>query len=760
MIKYKRIVLSILIFILMFSLFSFTSYIEYKRTIASDTQTLKDKLLLSKTNIENNISSKVEALNGLKTYIELDNDFGQKEYSDFVKRIYDSSNDIIKSLNFIIDTKITYVYPYEENMSIIGKDLTLLEDQKDLILYAKQNNKTIVTAPIQLMEGGIGIIVRIPVINNGIYYGQMAVVFDYYKMIEYSGLKTLSDDYFIKLGTIDNVRNQESIIWTNSQKFPNVFDYNAVSTDINMYNANLTLEAVPKHAYNRKTLLFKLILLIGMLVSLGASLLTYRLMKTTRILEKNKEELEHSYNKVLATNNTLEKTVNQLKESENKLQIQYDESKKQEEYIRFLAERDFLTNLYNRRKLSMDLEESLKTNKNGTILFIDIDDFKNINDTLGHHYGDKVLQHVSVLLENLMFINNYTPYRMGGDEFVIDIPNIIDKEKMEEVIINLFEILCKNHYIDNIKNNITGSIGVVRYPEDATSVDDIVMKADIAMYSAKKLGKNRYCYFVQDMIESLDWKISIEKELREAVERNLFYLMYQPIVNANTGRLLYFEALIRMRDSNIPPNIFIPVAEEMGLIIQIGRWVIQESMTQIKTWESLGLQVKKVSVNVSPKQFQDHGLVDYLKDMMSKNDIHPYDFEIEITESVLLDDIDQNIKILEQIKELGINIALDDFGTGYSSLSYLTYIPVDKIKLDKSLKDRFLNMENEQAIKGLVALCHGLELDVVVEGVETKKESETLKLQNVDYFQGYYYSRPMISSDATKYIEEDRNKDQ
>lgn len=721
---YKRIVVSIIVFILMFSLFTFTSYIEYRRTIQSDTQALKDGLNITKTNLENNISSKVGALNGLRTFIETNSEFNQEEYSRFVKEIYDSSNDIIRNVSFTTDTKITYIYPYEENKQIIGLDLSLEEEQMDLILYTKQSNKTIITAPVQLAEGGTGIIVRVPVLVENEYFGQIALVFDYNKMIEYSGLKALSDDYFIKLVTIDNVRNQESIIWTNAHKHPEALDYSPVSTDINMYNANLTLEAVPKQGYTRKSVLFRLILLMGMIVSLVAATLTYKLMK-----------------------------------SANTLQIQLDEIKKQDEHIRFIAERDFLTDLYNRRKLSTDLEECLKSNNNGIILFIDIDDFKNINDTLGHYYGDKVLKYVSELLSNLTFIDCYTPYRMGGDEFVLHIPDIIDKENIEIYILQLFDVLSKNHYIDNIKNSITGSIGVVRYPLDAQTVDEIVMKADIAMYSAKKLGKNRYCYFEQRMVESFDWKINMEKELREAVERGLFYLMYQPIVDANTERLLYFEALIRMRDSNIPPNIFIPVAEEMGLIIQIGRWVIQEAMTQITTWNDLGMPIKKISVNVSPRQFQDHELTSFLEEMIQHNNIDPSDFEIEITENVLLDNIDQNIKIMEQIKNLGINIALDDFGTGYSSLSYLTYIPVDKIKLDKSLKDRFLIMENEQAIKGLISLCHGLELDVVVEGVETLSEAESLKKQNVDYFQGYYYSRPMISSDATKYIEEDMKKD-
>ena len=455
----------------------------------------------------------------------------------------------------------------------------------------------------------------------------------------------------------------------------------------------------------------------------------------------------------------LELTVSQLKDSEERLKAQYDEIKNQEEYIRFLAERDFLTDLYNRRKLSMNLEEGIKSGKNGTIILIDIDDFKNINDTLGHYYGDKVLKYVSRLVSSITFFEEYTPYRIGGDEFVLHIPGTFSESQMKTFIAYLFETFGKTHYIDNIKNTITASLGVVRYPEDANSVDEIIMKADLAMYNAKKQGKNRYCYFEQSMIESFDWKISIEKELREAVENNLFYLMYQPIVDAMTGRFKYFEALIRIKDSNIPPNIFIPVAEETGLILKIGRWVMEEAMAQIKIWENMGLENRKISVNVSPMQIQDYELISFLRDELIKNNVDPADFEIEITESVLLENREHNIKVLENIKELGIKIALDDFGTGYSSLSYLTYIPVDKIKLDKSLKDRFLSLDNSQVIKGLISLCHGLDLKVVVEGVETLDESENLKIQNVDYLQGYYFSKPMKKEDATLYIENDIKKD-
>lgn len=226
-----------------------------------------------------------------------------------------------------------------------------------------------------------------------------------------------------------------------------------------------------------------------------------------------------------------------------------------------------------------------------------------------------------------------------------------------------------------------------------------------------------------------------------------------------TGRFKYFEALIRIKDSNIPPNIFIPVAEETGLILKIGRWVMEEAMAQIKIWENMGLENRKISVNVSPMQIQDYELIIFLRDELIKNNVDPADFEIEITESVLLENREHNIKVLENIKELGIKIALDDFGTGYSSLSYLTYIPVDKIKLDKSLKDRFLSLDNSQVIKGLISLCHGLDLKVVVEGVETLDESENLKIQNVDYLQGYYFSKPMKKEDATLYIENDIKKD-
>lgn len=279
------------------------------------------------------------------------------------------------------------------------------------------------------------------------------------------------------------------------------------------------------------------------------------------------------------------------------------------------------------------------------------------------------------------------------------------------------------------------------------------MKSDIAMYQAKEDGKNRYCYFSDNLISSLDDNVRIERELQNSIEMDRFKLVYQPVVNTHTGKISYFEALLRIKDSTLSPADFIPVAENTGLIITIGNWVIDQVCRQLNFWRDNHLSIKPIAINISAKQLYDDSIVEYIRSALEKYNLAPHLLEIEITESVLVGNSGYTIQILNKLRAMDIVISLDDFGTGYSSLSYLTYMPVDKVKIDKSLKDKFLFLEKVAVMEGIISICHGLNLQVVTEGVESRQEFEKLKEYGSDFVQGYYLEKPTNPEIAINVIE-------
>ncbi|MGB5823528.1 MAG: EAL domain-containing protein [Proteocatella sp.] len=466
-------------------------------------------------------------------------------------------------------------------------------------------------------------------------------------------------------------------------------------------------------------------------------------------IEATLGQLIASQEELTAANEELETALSQIIGSQEELKTQYDEIKAKEDYIRFLAYHDSLTELYNRRQFIEDLEVKLSKSKTGTVLLMDIDNFKYINDTLGHVYGDSVLRHVACLI-NESLPENASAYRFGGDEFLVHIEGNVKDFEIEEYIKTIVDILSDNSELEGIRNHITISIGVVCYPLDGLNVEELIIKADVAMYSAKKSGKNRCLIFNENMSTEFNERVQIGNKLIKAIETDSFKLLYQPVIEIRTGEIAYFEALIRMKNDTLSPAIFIPVAEESNLIILIGRWVIKEAIKQIRKWIELGLSPEAIAINLSPKQIYDDGLVEFLSKSLAEYEIDPSYIEIEVTESVLIDNIDEAIRTMEKIRGLGIKIALDDFGTGYSSLNYLTHIPVDKIKLDKSIKDKFIYLENIQVLDGLISVAHGLKLKVVAEGVEEIEEARRLMKGKCDYLQGYLFSRPVSADDAEK----------
>lgn len=439
----KKTLFSFMVFILVMSLFIFTAGIEYNRSYQNHIKQTQDKMLFVKLNLESLITSRMVAINGLKAHVEINPDFSQTDFNYFARGIYESSNDVVQSMSFLTDTTITHIYPYEDYKNIIGVNLGDNEAQKAWIHYAKDNQKAIITAPVNLVEGGVGIVVRVPVLRQNEYFGQVSIVFDYDKTLTSSGLLALENDYFIELDKTDELSKSINAIWSN-------FDIESVDTsdflvtEVELFDSSMTLLAKPKEGFNGKSQLFYMILGIGWLISMATGIVVNKLLSITAALAHSEVELKEN-------NEELEAMVNQLRANEEQLYNQYDEISRQKEQIKFLADCDYLTNLFNRRRFSEDITLAIQSKLQGTILLFDVDNFKNINDTQGHHYGDRVLIHIGEILKESL-CSNAVIYRIGGDEFAIHLPEIIESERIESCIGAFFEALKLNSSIDKIKN--------------------------------------------------------------------------------------------------------------------------------------------------------------------------------------------------------------------------------------------------------------------------------------------------------------------
>lgn len=416
--------------------------------------------------------------------------------------------------------------------------------------------------------------------------------------------------------------------------------------------------------------------------------------------------------------------------------------KEQEEHIHHLAYNDHLTKLPNRRSFLNKLKKSIFENQFGAVMLLDLDNFKEINDTLGHSYGDMVLKLVSEKLLNLED-DKFFVSRFGGDEFLVLISDESDRSSIEEYAIQISNIFKDKFIIDGNEIYIGCSIGITRYPFESNDVNQLIMNADTAMYKVKDIGKNDYMFFEKGMTDELKEQVKIEKFLRSAILNDDFKLVYQPQVCIDTAEIVGFEALLRLKKSNISPAIFIPVAENNGMIVEIGRWVTKEVIKQISIWQKNGINIKPVAINFSAKQLNDSSYMDFLIQNLNEYKVDGKHIEIEITESIFLNKKEETILFLNKLRKLGVKIALDDFGTGYSSISYLTFLPVDKIKLDKSLCDEFLEIENIAVMDNIIALAHSLNLEVLAEGIEDLDQYNRLRIGKCNQIQGYLFSKPI-----------------
>lgn len=440
--------------------------------------------------------------------------------------------------------------------------------------------------------------------------------------------------------------------------------------------------------------------------------------------------------------------------------------KRSEEQLHYLAYYDNLTGLPNRQlfkdRLTQAISRAERADEKVIVLLIDLDHFKEINDTLGHLVGDHLLQAVAARMRTAMRTSD-TVTRVGGDEFVMIFPDFPpDSMAAEQAALRILDLFINPFNVDGQKLHITPSIGISIYPHDGEDMESLVKHADLAMYRAKEMGRNRAAYFSIAMESELTERKAIERDLREALERDEFVIHYQPQVDITINQVVGMEALVRWQHpvrGLIPPDRFIPLAEEIGLVIQLDEMVLRKACKQSKAWQDAGLPPIRMAVNLASHHFQQVGLVDVVQQALVESGLAPEWLELEITESAAMQNVEFTVTVLHELQALGVRIAIDDFGNGYSSFGYLKQFPADRIKIDRSFIKDLLNNSNDVAIVGaIIAMMHTLNCTVIAESVETVDQLNIVRAQGCDEVQGYFYAKPMSADSAADFIREQEDK--
>jgi diguanylate cyclase (GGDEF)-like protein/PAS domain S-box-containing protein len=441
------------------------------------------------------------------------------------------------------------------------------------------------------------------------------------------------------------------------------------------------------------------------------------------------------------------------------------ERKKAEQTIHYQAYHDLLTGLPNRTlfkdRLTLSIAQARRNSQMLAVMFLDLDRFKMVNDTLGHVVGDELLLHVSSRLRGCLREGD-TLARMGGDEFTLLLPQISFREDAVTTAQKILAALQRPFHIGDHELFASVSIGIALFPNDGESIDSLVKNADVAMYHAKARGRSNYQFYSHTLNATFSERLSLENAMRRALERHEFSLFYQPQVNIESGAVTGMEALVRWQHPArglLPPSEFIPLAEETGLIVPIGDWVLRTACAQMRAWQEMGLPPVRLAVNLSAQQIEQPHFVETLLGVLKETGLAADVLEIEITESVIMKDVENTIVKLVKLSDHGVKIAIDDFGTGYSSLSYLKKLPIHTLKIDQSfVHDISRDPGGTSIVTAIIAMAKGLNLNMVAEGVETQKQLSFLRDLDCDEMQGFLYSWPLTAAEATSVLTSEQSR--
>jgi diguanylate cyclase (GGDEF)-like protein len=431
--------------------------------------------------------------------------------------------------------------------------------------------------------------------------------------------------------------------------------------------------------------------------------------------------------------------------------VQHDisEHKAYEAQLAHHASHDALTGLANRAlfedRLDHDFALARRHGSRLAVLFIDLDDFKPINDSLGHAVGDKVLKELARRMQSAMRATD-TLARLGGDEFVALVPDVEQDLQVTQLVERLLPLIARPYRIDGHELYLTGSVGIAISDDDILEPRELIQQADMAMYQAKQQGRNAYQWFTREITDKVGERVALRNDLQEAIDGQQFELHYQPLIDRD-GEVSGVEALLRWphpRRGYISPATFIPLAESTGQIIPISQWVLDRACRDMCALSAKGLGEVKVAVNLSPLQFHRASFLSGLRHTLTSIGLAPSRLELELTEGILMDRTETAIDILKALRGMQIGVSIDDFGTGFSSLSYLKYLPIGKVKIDRSFIHELSTSEHDTAIvQGIISMAHHLGLEVVAEGIETREQYQKLKQYGCDFFQGFLLARPM-----------------
>ena len=612
-------------------------------------------------------------------------------------------------------------------------------------------------------------IIQLPQIT--IIYILIGMAGIYYSIIRYSLMSLTIEGVVSDVMKVMNegliILNQDDVIISANKGALKLLDYEendivgkyssfvfSGSEDIYKLNKYTSCEIYMKTKFNEK---------IPVLISISALLDKCGDKLGTVLIFQNLFEIKQIQNKLEKAYDNLEKRVQErtCELSNVNMQLENEMYAKiaREEEITKLAFSDQLTGLSNRRSFNDKLNEiiygAVQDEKSIAIMFMDLDNFKMINDTLGHAQGDELLKKVAGRLKSTLRENDIIA-RVGGDEFLILIYEPTSREYIEKVCENIIRVIKEPFELDKNEIYITTSIGVSVYPQDGKDVETLIKNADIAMYESKQSGKGRFELCNQTMKNSLDHVMRLTNDLYRALELNELELYYQPQVDTTSGIIVGAEALLRWNHPEfgmISPAVFIPIAEKTGLIVAMGEWVLRNACMQTKAWQDAGLPRISMGVNLSVNQIQNHKIVRLVSRILAETGLDPKDLELEITENIFMKDIDYIAEILTELKNLNVRIAIDDFGTDYSSLSYLKQLPLDRIKIAKCFVDGIdKNITDESIISAIIILGKKLGLDLIAEGVETDIQLKFLKTQLCDEIQGFYFFKPMKAIEIEKIL--------
>lgn len=672
---------------------------QHSQVIESRKRVATERLGRLRAALEGQINSSLTTARALQAEIKLSPDISAERYRLLVQELID--NDLpVRHVALAPDLIIEFLYPLVPNQDALGFDYRASPEQFKSVQEAIQRKSIIIDGPVKLVQGGWALIARAPVFIDNSLWGVIAVVIDIEQLMISSGLTSV-DDYLFALKK--NIKDSEELFLRGD---PSVWQKDYVAIEIDVSSGQWILALAPKdNGWAKRDNIYWVIIVAGWTLSFLMIAFMYNLVATQSRLRTALTTIDRQ------------------------------------------ANFDSITDLPNRRAFVDYLNQLTQSgnDQHFAILFIDLDHFKEVNDSLGHDAGDELLVSVAERLRSQLRGSDFIA-RIGGDEFVVVINRFKSHEVINDLATQINRHLSEPFTLRQNQIQTTCSIGIALYPDDGMKAAELLKNADLAMYAAKTAGRRTHYFFNDELRAQTERQNTIHNRMRDGLKRHEFSLVYQPIVDFSSGKVTKCEALLRWKDEDgnvISPAEFIPVAERTGLIHELGQFVLEQACIDWVTVHKSGYPIE-VSINRSERELNDMEVAKQWLSCIKQHGIPTESITFEITESLLMSNKQRQLQILHYLRSQGVQLAIDDFGTGYSSINYLQRYPVDYIKIDRS----FLNQAPDDRVQvalldALLRVARALDIDVIAEGVETKRQWELLQQQQCDFAQGYFISEPL-----------------